>query len=139
MSTVRAAPRSSTTQGANLAIGRVPDGRARKLLRTCAGSYHRPWSRGLVDAENSRSHPDGRAAYNPAPLSRKRRGLVIRISSSFLITPAAFSTYLCTYAFRKPFTAATYDDLALGGVDYKTLLVIAQVAGYALSKFVGIR
>jgi len=52
---------------------------------------------------------------------------------------AAFCTYFCMYGFRKPFTAGTYSDTMLGGVDYKTVLVIAQVLGYTLSKFVGIK
>lgn len=43
------------------------------------------------------------------------------------------------YAFRKPFTVATYSGYSFLGMDYKVLLVIAQVIGYALSKFVGIR
>ncbi|WP_349524796.1 DUF5690 family protein [Muricauda sp. NFXS6] len=43
------------------------------------------------------------------------------------------------YAFRKPFSVATFDSLVFWGVDYKILLVIAQVLGYALSKFVGIK
>lgn len=52
---------------------------------------------------------------------------------------AAFGTYFCMYAFRKPFTVATFEGLSFFGVDYKILLVIAQVLGYALSKFIGIR
>jgi hypothetical protein len=43
------------------------------------------------------------------------------------------------YAFRKPFTAATFTDAALGGIGYKTVLVTAQVLGYTLSKFLGIK
>lgn len=43
------------------------------------------------------------------------------------------------YGFRKPFTAGTYTDTTLGGVEYKTVLVIAQVLGYTLSKFIGIK
>jgi hypothetical protein len=43
------------------------------------------------------------------------------------------------YAYRKPFTAGTYSDFALAGVSYKTVLVIAQVLGYTLSKFLGIK
>ena len=35
---------------------------------------------------------------------------------------AAFITYLSMYAFRKPFTAATYDGLKLWSIDYKILL-----------------
>ncbi|MEC7770964.1 MAG: DUF5690 family protein [Bacteroidota bacterium] len=43
------------------------------------------------------------------------------------------------YAFRKPFSVATFDGLVFMGVDYKILLVITQVLGYALSKFIGIK
>lgn len=52
---------------------------------------------------------------------------------------AAFGTYFCMYAFRKPFTVATFEGLSYLGVDYKILLIISQVLGYALSKFIGIR
>ena len=52
---------------------------------------------------------------------------------------AAFSTYFCMYAFRKPFTAGTFDDMTVWGVDLKIALVVAQVLGYMLSKFVGIK
>lgn len=52
---------------------------------------------------------------------------------------AAFGTYFCMYAFRKPFTAATYTDTEVAGVAFKTVLVTSQVAGYMLSKFVGIK
>ena len=54
---------------------------------------------------------------------------------------AAFAAYFSMYAFRKPFTAATYADVAgwHGAIDFKVALVIAQVAGYALSKFIGVK
>lgn len=52
---------------------------------------------------------------------------------------AAFITYLSMYAFRKPFTAATYDGLKLWGVDYKILLIITQLIGYTISKYIGIK
>jgi hypothetical protein len=54
---------------------------------------------------------------------------------------AGFCAYFSMYAFRKPFAAATYVDVAGWGfaVDYKTALLIAQVLGYALSKLIGIR
>jgi phosphonate degradation associated HDIG domain protein len=52
---------------------------------------------------------------------------------------AAFGTYFCMYAFRKPFTAAGYADITLWGMGYKTVLVTAQVLGYTLSKFLGIK
>lgn len=52
---------------------------------------------------------------------------------------AAFGTYFCMYAFRKPFTAATYEGTVWLGLGFKTILVAAQVAGYTLSKFIGIK
>jgi hypothetical protein len=52
---------------------------------------------------------------------------------------AAFGAYFCMYGFRKPFTAATFADVTLWGVGFKTALVISQTLGYTLSKFVGIK
>ncbi len=54
---------------------------------------------------------------------------------------AAFGAYFAMYAFRKPFAAATYADVAGWHfpIDYKTMLLIAQVFGYALSKLIGVR
>ena len=52
----------------------------------------------------------------------------------------AFSTYTFMYAFRKPYTAATFADApGFLGLGFKEILVISQVAGYALSKFIGIK
>jgi len=51
----------------------------------------------------------------------------------------SFLAYCCIYAFRKPFTAGSYAGLEWWGVQFKIMLVMAQVAGYALSKFIGIR
>lgn len=54
---------------------------------------------------------------------------------------AAFSTYFCMYAFRKPFAAAKFEGEFFSGteVQLKTALVISQIIGYALSKFIGIK
>lgn len=53
---------------------------------------------------------------------------------------AAFSTYSCMYAFRKPFTATGYDGVEdMWGLKFKSAIVIAQVLGYTLSKFIGIK
>jgi len=43
------------------------------------------------------------------------------------------------YAFRKPFSTGVFADMVVWGMGYKTLLIIAQVLGYMLSKFVGIK
>jgi len=50
----------------------------------------------------------------------------------------AFISYLSMYMFRKPFTAATFADLSYWGIHFKVLLVISQVIGYSVSKFIGI-
>lgn len=59
---------------------------------------------------------------------------------------AAFGAYFCMYAFRKPFTAATFDDQFVFDensvwslVGFKTVLVASQVAGYTVSKFIGVK
>jgi hypothetical protein len=52
---------------------------------------------------------------------------------------ASFSTYFCMYAFRKPFAAAQYSGERLGELDLKTALIISQIIGYTLSKYIGIK
>lgn len=55
---------------------------------------------------------------------------------------AAFSAYFCMYAFRKPFSVGTYSELGnlwVDTLDPKILFIIAQVLGYTLSKFLGIK
>ena len=56
-----------------------------------------------------------------------------------LAVVAAFGAYFCMYGLRKPFTAATYADAEVFGIGFKPALVISQVLGYTLSKFIGIR
>lgn len=52
---------------------------------------------------------------------------------------AAFGVYFCMYAFRKPFTVASFSNLHFFGFDYKILIIIAQAVGYFISKFIGIK
>ncbi|MCV6604819.1 MAG: DUF5690 family protein [Porticoccaceae bacterium] len=52
---------------------------------------------------------------------------------------AAFCTYSCMYAFRKPIAVGLFEGIAYWGIDIKVLYLSAQVAGYALSKFIGIK
>ena len=56
-------------------------------------------------------------------------------------TSAAFVTYFSMYAYRKAFTVASFSDAPdwLYALDFKTALVLAQVLGYATSKFIGIK
>jgi MFS family permease len=62
-----------------------------------------------------------------------------QIMNALFIALIAFLTYSSVYAFRKPFTVATFEGLKFVWVSYQTLLIISQVTGYMLSKFYGIR
>ena len=64
---------------------------------------------------------------------------VNHLPTTVLAALAAAATYICMYAFRKPFTAATFEGLVYVGVNYKVWLVVAQALGYMASKFYGIR
>jgi len=75
---------------------------------------------------------------SPSRLSRALAGARPGVFSAFCIV-AAFGTYFCMYAFRKPFTAGTYTGQTLWGIDAKTVLVASQLLGYTLSKFIGIK
>jgi hypothetical protein len=74
---------------------------------------------------------------------RLRQGLARANPALFTIFAglAGFCAYFAMYAFRKPFSAASFD--AVPGwnllLDYKIALVLAQVAGYALSKMIGVK
>lgn len=72
----------------------------------------------------------------PLKLRLERSPIIL---TSVFAALAAFCTYSCMYAFRKPFTAATFSGLTYLGVDLKILFVIAQLIGYTISKFMGIR
>ena len=58
---------------------------------------------------------------------------------AFWTVTAAFGCYFCMYFFRKPFTAARFHDADGWGLSFKVVLVMAQVAGYMLSKIIGIK
>ncbi len=53
---------------------------------------------------------------------------------------AAFGTYFCMYAFRKPFQAVAYEGYGdQMGIKLKTVFVLSQIIGYAISKYLGIK
>ena len=52
---------------------------------------------------------------------------------------AAFTAYFCMYAFRKPWAATDYAGQEVGALQLKIALGTAQLLGYALSKFIGIK
>jgi hypothetical protein len=81
-----------------------------------------------------------RVANSPGRLSR----ILDRAPSGFFVAYAvlaSFGTYFCMYAFRKPFAAAKFEGepFVLDALELKSAIVISQVVGYALSKYVGIR
>ncbi|MEY3442101.1 MAG: hypothetical protein RLZZ519_382, partial [Bacteroidota bacterium] len=52
---------------------------------------------------------------------------------------AAFLTYSCMYAYRKPISAGTFEGLFLWGINYKVVLIVTQVLGYLTAKLIGIK
>src|ERR1700712_512115 len=58
---------------------------------------------------------------------------------SVMAAISAFGAYTSMYAFRKAFAAGTFTGLQYLHLDYKVWLVIAQIIGYTLSKFYGIK
>jgi MFS family permease len=68
-----------------------------------------------------------------APLDKRQ------LLTAFYIAIVAFLTYTSVYAYRKPFTVATFEGINYWGIRYQTLLIISQGVGYMLSKFFGIK
>lgn len=52
---------------------------------------------------------------------------------------AAFCLYTCIFSLRKTFGVATYEGIQVWGHSFKVWMVISQVLGYMLSKFIGIK
>lgn len=73
---------------------------------------------------------------------QKCRAVIFKLSytqRSLIMALAAFGCYTSMYAFRKAFAAGTFESVKFLSVDYKVWLVIAQIIGYTLSKFYGIK
>jgi hypothetical protein len=79
--------------------------------------------------------------HDTMPASRRASLLAHPVLFAIVAGTAGFCAYFAMYAFRKPFTAATFAHVAGWHfrLDYKIALVLAQVAGYALSKFIGVK
>ena len=58
---------------------------------------------------------------------------------SFYVAVSAFCLYTCIFALRKTFGVATYEGIQVWGHSFKVWMVISQVIGYMLSKFIGIK
>lgn len=52
---------------------------------------------------------------------------------------AALLCYSLVYALRKPYTAAGFDGMEIFGIDYKVAVTVAQIVGYLIAKFAGIK
>lgn len=76
---------------------------------------------------------------NTSPSNFKQWLVKTPLLAVCLMSFSAFVIYSCMYGFRKPYTAATYTNVFFLGISYKVCLVIAQVIGYMISKFIGIR
>ncbi|MEY4540143.1 MAG: hypothetical protein RLZZ306_1900 [Bacteroidota bacterium] len=61
------------------------------------------------------------------------------LTQTLFASVTAFFTYMCFYPFRRAYTAATYEELAFFGVNFKILIITAQVLGFAVSKGLGIK
>lgn len=77
------------------------------------------------------------------PTDESRVTAFLRKTNSFwfsiCVSGVAFSLYSSVYGLRKAFSVATFDGMVYAGIDYKVWLVFFQVAGYALSKVIGVK
>jgi len=66
---------------------------------------------------------------------------ILKKKSSLIVSAglAAFLVYFSMYAFRKPFAVGTFQGYEIWGINYKIVLIISQVIGYTISKFIGIK
>ncbi len=84
-----------------------------------------------------------RSSSVAGPMSACRNWLSARPYALVMVLAsiAAFSAYFSMYAFRRPFTAATFEGQTfLGGViGLKTVLILSQILGYTLSKYIGVK
>jgi MFS family permease len=62
-----------------------------------------------------------------------------QILTALYIAGLTFFAYTSVFAFRKPFTVATFEGERFFGISYQTTLIVSQVIGYMLAKFAGIR
>ncbi len=59
--------------------------------------------------------------------------------TAWLLGIASFAVYVGMYFIRKPITALDYQSDEISGLSYKVAVIVAQILGYTLSKFIGIR
>jgi hypothetical protein len=61
------------------------------------------------------------------------------VLTSIFAAAVCFAAYACIISFRKAFNVASFQGYQPLGIEFKSLLVISQGAGYMLSKFYGIK
>lgn len=59
--------------------------------------------------------------------------------TAWLLGIASFAVYVGMYFIRKPITALDYQGVEISRLSYKVAIIVAQILGYTLSKFIGIR
>src|SRR5690349_7238107 len=69
------------------------------------------------------------------PGSLSKRQVIISLYAAVV----TFLAYTSVYAYRKPFTVATFEGVEYWNIPYQSLLIISQGIGYMLSKFAGIK
>lgn len=76
----------------------------------------------------------------PRPITRWLAAAPPAVLAAYAIA-CSFATYFAMFAFRKPFAAASYDRVASAGssLGLKSALVIGQVVGYGLAKWIGVK
>jgi len=62
-----------------------------------------------------------------------------RFNFACYVSVAAFCLYVCIFALRKTFGVGLYETQSFAGISLKSWMVIAQLLGYMLSKFLGIK
>jgi hypothetical protein len=55
------------------------------------------------------------------------------------VSGAAFCLYVCIFSLRKTFGVALYEGISVWGIGLKSWMVVFQLIGYMLSKFIGIK
>lgn len=71
--------------------------------------------------------------------SQEHAGKGHNVLVSIFAALCSFGVYSCMFGFRKPITVAAFKGMIFLGVSYKVWVIVAQVAGYMLSKFYGIK
>ncbi|MBU3679925.1 MAG: hypothetical protein FGM32_10025 [Candidatus Kapabacteria bacterium] len=59
--------------------------------------------------------------------------------TAWLLGIASFAVYVGMYFIRKPVAALDYQGVEIFGLNFKVAVIVSQILGYTVSKFIGIR